>query len=135
MSHFTMTEINKALKEVQRQLLAGEIEAKEFDMSVPIKTTCSTAKNGCGTAGCIGGHAAIVLGLEDYDRNTFVAEADLDWDEPRGILSNKQAKALNALFYPHVTKVDDWAELTPVQAVVALDRYFAGSKNPWKGIA
>lgn len=132
MPKFKMTEINKALREVQFQLLAGEID---LDMSIPIKTTCSLDSGNCNTAGCIGGHAAIVLGLKGYERNEFVNETDTNWDIPRAILSNKQAEALSPLFYPRTTIVDDWSQLTPVQAVVAIERYFAGSKNPWKGIA
>lgn len=140
MTKFRIGEINKALREVQAQLMAGDIEAKNFDMSVPVRESCATDSGDCGTAACIGGHAALLLGLENKisgDVSDFVGEADPDYKSysgnKRSFMSPATAEKLGRLFYPSNSQLN-WQNLTPTQGAVAIERYFNGSKNPWKGI-
>lgn len=68
----------------------------------------------CGQVGCIGGWMAIEMGLNDAV--DFVA-------------CTGSKLPLWRLFHPPVHL--DWSDLTPKQAVRAIDRFLTGHEYPW----
>lgn len=134
---FKKSEIDKALRVVQRKLADGTISTKEFDMGTSMETRCDITipEHWCGSAGCIGGWTAIELKVAP---NEFVYASDPNFLVRDGVIdhnhlySKATAKKLSPLFYPY--REENWKDFTPGQAVLAIERYFNGNINPWKGI-
>lgn len=135
MRKYKLSEINQALREVQMDLLHEGIKPEQFDMSVTKRETCSIDRS-CNTAGCIGGHVAMYLGLNSQDNvDHFVGSAATkSMRSEKPLFSKKAADKLTGLFYPEYLENEDWSKLTIPQAVVAIERYFNGAKQPWKGL-
>lgn len=135
MAKLKIGQINKALREVQKDLMLGTIPKEAFDMSVASSEICNTDGSFCGTAACIGGHAAMKL---DVEASTFVNEASANFDKDNGkkhreLLTSETGKKLEPLFYPN-NNWENWSNITPAQGVLAIENYFNGKSNPWKGV-
>lgn len=130
MKKFKLSEVNKALRKVQNDLMMNKITSEQFRMDIPMRQSCSVNSGGCTSIGCIGGHAALFLGLKGIYASEFVLNVEYANDT---YLSTYTIKRLKPLFYPPDKKID-WDKYTPAQGAIAIERYFNGEKSPWKGI-
>lgn len=109
----------RALITVRNGLAAGHYvhvnvatpdDTRVFDMNVP--------SDGCGTVACIGGWMAPELGIN--------VERDIEAYVNNGGLDGK----LTDLFFPDI----DWENITPHEAVDAIDNFLASGDPDWKGV-
>jgi hypothetical protein len=104
----TKEQFIEALKRVRENLVNRTLPGK-FNMRWVME------EKECGSVGCIGGWAEFYLGI-----GPAWAGAAMD-------RFCQNDKPLNTLFY-------HWgAPKTREQAVIAIDRYFAGEADPWAG--
>lgn len=128
MSKPNTRDINNALRIVQLKLKLGMIGNAEnkFDMSSGYFELCNLKGDEvhyCKSVGCIGGYV-------EYELNV----------EPFYLLQKVENKGdgLGKLFFPEgygKGQHDYWSGLTSKQAVKAIDNYFKGRVDPWKGVA
>lgn len=108
---------NWALSEIQRRLECGELKHGHIDHTMGDKEPleCFNMKfSHCGTAACIGGWMAVVLGRSHRRIAEFVSNHE----------------RLHELFYPLDGEDDnqDWEKITVKQAVTAI-KYFRMTGN------
>lgn len=110
----------EALVTVRDKFKSAEIKAKEFDMNGWMSKSCNAKTHKCGTTHCIGGFVDLELG--GYGN-----------EDPRGTLdlSEEISSAARKLFIP--TREGTFAAKKKA-AIVAMDNFLAGRKDPWKGV-
>lgn len=94
-----------------RKILSGQGE-RVFDMS----TACDTHGLSCGTASCIGGTMAMLMGVSPLD---YVRE-------------EKQSPHLRSLFFPPIEY--GWNTITAKQGIAAIDNWLKTGDPKWEKI-
>ena len=112
-----MMTVNEALSQVSKDLTAGNIAPKTFDMN-----TCREERK-CGTVSCIGGWAITYMYPNFEGDNTVAIKCMAQ-------LINQNPK-LSQLFYP---KVPDWQNITTDHAAKAIDQYLLSGQVDWKKV-
>lgn len=134
-----------ALLAVREALKSGEIKPHNFDMNVWRDDQCETRHDrvvGCGTVGCIGGYMQLE---KAWGPGNLIASAD-DFVEPN-MRDTVYSKALYPLFFPphdrrtilgaefierdKVMLYKEGWDVTPGQAVEAIDSFLSGAQDPW----
>jgi hypothetical protein len=117
-ARMTLKEIEKAMREVRDRLRDGRIREEQFNMDVVLDRDTP-----CGTVGCIGGWALVILYGDKAD-NMYISE---ELVRPlMGTGSDNRGWPLWRLFF--CFKPD----ATPAQAADAIDRWLDGSDDPWR---
>lgn len=103
-------EEHAALIQVRDALASGLLDG-QFNMNQSISE--------CGTFACIGGHMAQIMGMTEYeDIQPFVSDH----------------KELHELFYPDFDGDMDWDDITPTQAVMAIDNFLNTGDPAWNEV-
>ncbi len=103
-------EEHAALIKVRDALASGKLDG-HFDMNQAISV--------CGTFACIGGHMAQLMGMTEFNAiNEYV-------------LGNDE---LHVLFYPDDRAGVDWDDITPAQAVLAIDNFLSSGDPEWNEV-
>lgn len=103
----------EALHQVRDDLASGLLDAMHFDMTV-VRDDLD-----CGTVCCIGGWCEVYCGIAEKDSALRMSQLTSSGTDPR----------LFDLFYGY--PCPDHHTVTPLEAVAAIDRYFAGDDKIW----
>ena len=103
-------EEHAALIQVRDALASGKLDG-HFNINVAISQ--------CGTFACIGGHMAQLMGMTGYEEIQSYVSAHKD---------------LHELFYPDSEEDLNWDDITPTQAVMAIDNFLKTGNPEWNDI-
>lgn len=122
MFKITEEEGRRALEVVRDRLKSGEITDAQFDMDHILRRSAE----GCGTAGCIAGHAARALIPDCWMPHRLRDPNAPDVDEAVLALE-RTVPCAAALFYDYNSQ----REVSRHSAIEAIDRALAGDDDPW----
>lgn len=104
-----------------------DIEGAGFNMAT------TGMSHSCGSIACIGGWMRINMAL---DRGLI--ESPLSWIGTKlaqDYVYSKETTPIGRLFFPSEIRADSWWDITPEQAVQAIDNFLETGKPRWAKIA